>query len=489
MTKRFSAWNVLCLLAAGLLTLVSGCTTAPGTGRTIFTGGMSESQESQLGFREHPKILKEFGGAYNDPALQAYVTGVGNRLARTSELPDLKFTFTVLDSSIVNAFVLPGGYVYITRGLLAVARDEAEMAGVLAHEIGHVTAKHAAERHGQNLAASLATLGVGLLAGGNAAQAAGSIGQVALRSYSRDQEFESDMLGGRYLARAGYDTKAMAGFLSQLQAHGRLEAEIAGRPGRADEFSILQTHPRTGDRISAALQLSGATPVANPERGREAYLAHLDGMIYGDSPDQGFIRGRRFSHAKLRFTFTVPEGFRLINSADKVAAKGPEGAAILFDRDAQAGPGPMPRYLRDVWAKGVALRGLQAIQVNGLPAATAAASNDTRSGPRDFRLVAIRFDQDTVYRFIFMTPAKLTQGLATALQRTTYSFRRLSAGEAAALRPTRIALYRVQPGDTPAGIAQRMPPGKFRLQRFLVLNGLRENSPLRPGEAVKILRE
>ncbi|HIP79725.1 MAG TPA: peptidase, partial [Kiloniellaceae bacterium] len=156
------------VFALAVLPLVAACATAPGTGRTIFTGGLSEAGEADLGRKEHPKVMAQFGGAYEDPELNAYVSSVGNLLVQTSELPDLQFTFTILDTPVVNAFALPGGYVYLTRGLLALAENEAEMAGVLAHEIGHVTARHSAERYGQTMAANVAGVGLGVLLGGQA---------------------------------------------------------------------------------------------------------------------------------------------------------------------------------------------------------------------------------------------------------------------------------------------------------------------------------
>src|SRR3546814_2090788 len=290
-------------LAAALLLLPlrAACATAPGTGRTIFTGGLSEEGEADLGRQEHPKVLALYGGSYDDAELNRYVSSIGNFLVQTSERPDLKFTFTILDTPVVNAFALPGGYVYITRGLLALATSEAEVAGVLGHEIGHVTARHTAERYGQTMAANIAGIGLGVLLGGPAARAGGTPGALLVRSYSREQEFEADMLGGRYLARAGYDTGAMAGFLSQLQAHSQLEAALAGQPEKADSFSITQTHPRTADRIERALQQAGAVPVADPLVAQDVYYDEIDGMIFGDKPDEGYIRGRRFAHPKLKF--------------------------------------------------------------------------------------------------------------------------------------------------------------------------------------------
>ncbi len=481
------------LLAAGALVLtlaLQACATAPATGRNIFTGGMTPEDEVRTGRQEHPKILTEFGGEYDDPAVRAYVSSLGGLLARTSELPNLDWHFTVLDSPIINAFALPGGYVYVTRGLLALADTEAELAGVLAHEIGHVAARHPAERYGQQVLGSVAALGVGVLLGSSAGTAAASdaVG-LALLSYSRDQEYEADFLGVRYLARTGHDPQAMAGFLERLLAHDRFQAEQRGRPGEADAFDITKTHPRTADRVERAIQQAGVRDVADPIVARDVYLRKIDGMVYGDSPRQGFVRGRRFSHPELGFTFEVPEGFVLQNTAKRVMAQGPQGAVIAFDRADQPGYGTMTSYLANDWAQGIALRGLQAIDVNGMAAATAWTRLNGRSGTRDWRLIAIRFDRNSIYRFIFATPSSLTSALSTPLRRTTYSFRRLSRAEAVALKPYRLAIYRVRAGDTARRIAHRMPVEDDALEHFLVLNGLDARSGLRTGQTVKIITQ
>ena len=474
------------IAAVVLLPLVSACATAPGTGRTIFTGGLSEEGEADLGRQEHPKVLAGYGGAYDDPELNRYVSSVGDFLVQTSERSDLKFTFTILDTPIVNAFALPGGYVYITRGLLSLAENEAELAGVLGHEIGHVTARHTAERYGQTVAANVAGVGLGVLLGGEAAQAGGALGGLLLRSYSREQEFEADMLGGRYLARAGYDTAAMAGFLSQLQAHSRLEAELAGQPEKADSFNIMQTHPRTADRIERALEQAGATPVADPLVAQNVYFDKIDGMIYGDKPDEGYIRGRSFAHPKLKFAFEVPAGFRLYNQSQAVVARDGEGkAAIQFDRAPKPYGGSMTDYLTKVWGANVRLSGVEAITVNGIPAATASVSGNGK----DYRLVALRYDSNAIYRFIFLSASDRTAAMNVPFRETTYSFRKLSDAEAAALKPQRLRIYEVKAGDSPAKIAARMPFEEDNLKRFLVLNAFTERTALQPGRRVKIVTE
>ena len=475
-------------MAVLVLPLLAACQTAPATGRQIFTAGMGPEDEQRLGLQEHPKILREFGGDYQeDPELSAYVTSIGNLLAKTSELPNQKFTFTVLDTPIVNAFALPGGYIYITRGLLALADNEAEVAGVLAHEIGHVTARHSAERYGSTVAAGVAATVLGVLVGGPVAQAAGGAAGLALQSYSREQEFEADMLGVRYLSRAGYDPSGMSSFLSKLQAHSRLEAELRGKPGEADKFDIMQTHPRTADRIQKAAQAAGEKPVANPIVARDIYLDKIDGMLYGDNPEQGIIRNNSFSHPDLGFAFEVPESFRLFNSSKAVLALGPQDSRIVFDGASDSRRLGPARHIREVWAPKAQLSRVERLEINGMPAATATTRLNSRGGQLDARLVAIAYDEATLYRFLFATPPSVTQSLSVDLRRTTYSFRRLSGAEAAAIKPSRLRIHTVRRGETVSGLAARMPFSDLPEKRFRTLNGLAPGAGLKAGQKVKLV--
>lgn len=482
-----SAILVLPLLA------LAACTVNPATGQQSFTAFMSPEDEIRVGTREHPKIVKEFGGAYGDAALNDYVRRIGQSLARVSELPNLTFTFTVLNDPKINAFALPGGYVYITRGLLALADNEAEMAGVLAHEIGHITARHTAQRYSQAMAANIGLTILGVL--GQAAGAPVGTGdliafgaQAALQSYSREQELEADMLGVRYMTRAGYSPQGMVSFFDKLDAHTRLEAAIAGNPTAADQFSIMSTHPRTADRIEQAIQLARVSAVPNPRFERDTFLWRIDGMAFGDDPKQGIRRGREFVHPELGFRFVVPPGFSLFNSPKQVVARGPERSLVIFDMEAEAkarNAGPLTTYLANDWGGRLSLRSVERITINGLDAATGQARIQTRNGAMDVRLIAIRERAERLYRMIFVTPPSLTGPLATELQRTTYSFRRLTREEASAIRPLRIKIVTVQQGDTPQSLASRMPFETYRLEWFQVLNDLKRGQPLVPGVKVK----
>jgi predicted Zn-dependent protease len=489
--------HAFALALLGLLAPLGACTVNPATGQQSFTGFMSESEELRIGAQEHPKILREFGGAYEDAALADYVRRVGDSLARVSETPNLRYTFTVLNDDKVNAFALPGGYVYITRGLLALADNEAEMAGVLAHEIGHVVARHTAQRYSQAMAANIGLTVLGVL--GQAAGVPGAVGDLAqfgaaaaLQSYSREQEMESDMLGVRYMTRVGYSPGAMNSFFRKMEAHDQLQAALEGRPAGEDRYSIMSTHPRTSQRIEQAIALARAGAVADPRFERDAFLARIDGMTFGDDPRQGVRRGREFIHPGLRFRFVVPPGFALFNSPRQVVARGSQQSVIVFDMEAEAkarAVGSLANYLVRDWGARFALREVEPIAVNGLDGATGRSQVRTRNGVMDLRLVAIRAEPSRVYRMVFVTPPRLTESLRAELQRTTYSFRMLSPAEAAQVKPLRIALVAAKPGDTAETLSARMPFASHRLEWFEALNGLARGQPLVPGEKFKTVVE
>lgn len=495
-------WRNLGIAACvALATAVLGaCAQNTATGRMQFVT-MSAEDEIKIGREEHPKVLEEFGGAYDNPRLAAYVQRIGAELAAKSELSDLKFTFTVLNSDIYNAFALPGGYIYITRGLLALMGSEAELASVLGHEIGHVTARHTAERiartNAANIGATILSIGVAILTGsgeaGNlAGQASGAIAGTVLASYSREQEFEADKLGVRYMAMLGYDPDEAADMLAKLGEGTRLEMRIAGRsPDEADQFSILQTHPRTADRVRAALEAArqqGLEIAANPKQNVAEYLAALDGMAYGGDAKSGFVKGRRFVHPALRFRFEAPEGFRLMNGEDAVRALGPDGAQIVLDARRGRSSDPAEFLVRE-WAQGARLQGVERIQVNGLPAATGVTRLQGRNGTVDARLVAIRHPDGAFYRLLFLSPTQTTARFNEPFRRATFSFAVLNEREAQE-GPLRLRIVRAGSGDSDQTLARRMATGDgFELDRFRLMNGLRQGQNVAAGRSYKIVAE
>lgn len=488
--RRYLALALLLLS----LTPLTGCSVNPATGERSFTGFMSPEDEKRVGAEQHPQLVQHFGGEYDSAKLQTYVEKVGAALAAQTEVPGLNYSFTVLDDELINAFALPGGYVHITRGLLALAENEAEMASVLGHELGHITARHAAQRYSQSVAANI---GVGLLgvlgaAAGlpaGTADIAGFGAQAYLQSYSREQELEADELGIRYMTRAGYDPSAMASFFRKLDAYTKLQAALVGAPDSGDRLNIMASHPRTSDRVEQAKKLAAAQRLADGKLDRDRYLSAINGLLYGDSPQQGVRRGRTFAHPGLGIAFEVPPGFVMLNSAEQLTARGPEGSLIIFDsaggEKARSVPS-MTRYVASVGGNQLSFGDVQALNVNGMEAASGVTTVSTRGGPMDVRIVAIREAPERIYRFLFITPPALSGQLREDLQRTTYSFRRLSADEIAAIRPLRIAIVTVSPSDTQQSLARRMET-PLPLETFRALNGLAPGDRLQPGRKVKIV--
>lgn len=478
----------LILVALVCAPLLSGCSTNPATGEQSFTAFMSPEDELRVGREQDPKIKEQFGGAYSeDPDLSAYVTRIGKKLAATSEMPNLDFRFTVLNTPDVNAFALPGGYIYVTRGLIALAENEAELAGVIAHEIGHVTARHSAERYSRAVATNIGATILGILADSRAVADIASQGaNLYLKGYSRDQEFQADMLGVRYLSRAGYDTGAMASFLAKMGQASRIQAEMAGSSRDPDAVDLLATHPRTVDRVKQAWAAASVQRVASPIVDRNAFLDHVDGMMFGSDPKEGLIRGHEFLHKDLNFRFEVPPGFRLFNKPTQVLAADQSGTRFVFDR-AQQSDGLHPaEYLRARWARSHQVRDLETIDVNGMEAATAwlpvtAKNNESFV----LRLVAIRYDPKTVYRMQFLIPRQQTKSLSEGLRRTTYSFRPLTDEERASVRPLEIKVVTVDGGETEQTLASGVPHPGYEVRFFRVMNGLESEGLPPPGTRVK----
>ena len=473
------------LLASAGVAALAACAQNPVTGRSTFG---SIDDDVSVGRREHPNVLQAFGGEYAERGIPAYVNDIGGRLAANSEFPSIGYRWTVLNTPIVNALALPGGYIYVTRGLMALAANEAELAGVMGHELGHVTARHSAERQTQSIIAQLGLIALGVATGsGDLVNLAAVGAQAYLQSYSRDQEFEADTLGVRYMAESGWDPGAMATFLASLREYSQLEAQMAGRnPGSVDEFNMMASHPRTLDRVRAATAAAGVQDVEGVLN-REVYLQMIEGLRYGDDPAQGVVDGQWFRHPGLGFEFRVPEGFSVMNGESQVSAQNARGAAIVFDM-AQAGAADPAEYLVYQWAEGVALNELERISVNGLQGATGWTRLQTSGGGQaNVRAVVLKGEGNRVFRFLFLSPAG-DSSFNSAFRETTYSFRRLSAAEAAQIKGFRIYVLPVGPGDSVASLSRGMPFGSYNEQAFRVLNDLVGGGALARGELVKVVR-
>ena len=477
--------TVLRVWAVSSLFFVAACTVNPATGDKQFTALMSPQQEKAIGAEQHAKIIEQYGGVYQDPALQNYVNEIGQKLAKNTERPDVSYKFTLLDSPVINAFALPGGYIYVTRGLLAVANDEAELAAVLGHEIGHVTGRHQAERYSQGLLTALGATVVSAAVGDPNVTEALSLGNnLYMSSYSRDQESQADQLGVRYVSRAGYDPFAVSDFLKAMEGYLSTEARVEGKEDK--EFSYFSSHPDTAERATkASSEATRYSPSSN--RGAESYLSALRGMAYGDGEDQGFVSGRKFVHPKLGFAFSVPEGYEIINQPDQVVASGQNGELIVLDMASKtAGLDPVA-YISRQWLEGGKGAIPEPLTINGMEAATTSFPASLNGEEVTIRLVAINWGPKSVFRFQFAIPQGVSGGVVEDMKRTTYSFRRLSGEERNQVKARRIDLVTAKAGDRVEDLAARMSVDKAPLLRFRALNGLGPRDSLQVGRKYKII--
>jgi predicted Zn-dependent protease len=458
------------------------------------------AKDKALGAKEHPNLLQEYGGVYKDDRVAGYVAGIGGKMVANAEVPTETFTFSLLNSRIINAFALPGGYVYISRQLLGLMNDEAELASVLGHETGHVMDRHTDKR--MNRARNVGLGQILLVLGGavtgsdllsQIGQVVGQQGQLWVLGYSRDQEYAADRLGLNYMTRAGYDPYGAADMLSLLGADTALDAKILGRDAEKIP-TIAQTHPQSADRVVRATNLANATgiPAATRPRNRDQFLAMIDGMTMDDDAEQGFVRSRSFIHPKLLIGFQVPEGFALDNGSDAVQIIGSSNAG-----GGQFSGGPLAQnesfdsYIGKVWQglagqNAPALPGARQIQVNGMDAATVSTVVNQQNGTQlAVAITAIRFSPTNAYHFLFVSPA--TGQTNPAFEQIVRSFRKVSASEAAQLKERRISVVTVKAGDTAQGLARRMAYDDYQLDRFLTLNALPNADALQPGQKVKLV--
>jgi predicted Zn-dependent protease len=483
----------LALLAATAVIVLPTLSTAEAQQQQLTYLNQRDIQEAA---RQHPEVVAEFGGAEAGPRA-AYVEGIGRRVAAYSGTANAGqvYRFTTLNSAVENAFAVPGGYVYITRQLMGIMNDEAELAFVVGHETGHIAANHHQQRKSaQQSSAVWGVLGavLGAVVGNNAfggliSQGAQQFSKMRLLSFSRDQEYQADVLGIRYLTAAGYDPNAGATMLGQLTRVAALEARLQGNRSRSTP-EWASTHPLSENRMAQAGQLSRQTGRAGQGlRNRDPFLAQLEGVMVDDDPAQGVIDGRSFTHPDLGMQFIVPTGYLMQNGTREVTIQG-SGAQAQFSGGRYTGS--IDNYIYEVLqglTEGriqLAMGPIQRTTVNGIPASYVTARANTSSGTVDVGVFAYQWDRDTMYHFLTLTRGGYgLQPFASMLN----SLRRISPAEAAAIRPKVVDVVTVQRGDTIQGLASRMAYRDFQLDRFLALNGLNANSPLAPGQKVKLV--
>lgn len=480
--------KALFALSVSLAAIASVAGNAPASAQGK-TRSISQSTAATAA-KQHPQIVELFGGEENS-ARSAYIRQVGARVAAQSNIAGggNAFRITTLNSPVMNAFAVPGGYLYVTRQLVGLANDEAELASVLGHEAGHIAARHSSERKRAGIFSQLLAVGLGVVTGSTQlANLAGQVTQGVVLSYSRKQELEADDLGVRYIAAAGYDPTASASFLTSLGAATSLEARAVGRNDERSTPSWARSHPLSADRVTRATRTAQGTGRAGTGlRNRDAFLAQIDGIMVDDDPRQGVIDGRTYTHPDLRLRFAVPDGYGMQNGTKAVSIVGQRGQAQFaggrFGGDLGAYIG---QQFRSIAGQQVQLGYTEprATTINGLAAAYSTARVNTQSGQVDLTIVAYRWDSDTAYHFAMITPAGSGLG---PFESMVQSLGRISAAQAAAIRPRVIDVVTVGPRDSVATLAARMAYSDHQEERFRVLNGLASGASPRPGQKVKIV--
>ena len=475
--------------AVALITwLLSGCATNPVTGELDLVL-MSEEQEIVLGNQVHRDVLKRYD-VYGDAEIGELVDRIGGELAAHSHRSDLDYTFTVLDSPEVNAFATPGGYVYITRGILAYMNNEEQLAGVLGHEIGHVTARHSVRQHSARtigsaaaglLGAAVATATGDRDAGQMVDLGLGQFGRALVSGYGRAHELEADRLGALYLARVGYDPGMMLGVVGILKDQEAFELRRAREEGRPPRVyhGVFATHPRNDQRLQEVIRAADRYRIENPRvTNPDAFLGMLDGLDFGDSARQGILRGNEFYHEALDLFIRFPGGWQVTNSPARLLATGPGRDQAMVLQLVDRGDTSTPEgFLRRNFLN---LREGRRI---GPDSYTAIADSRTRSGFVTVRVAAtLHRDRVLILQGLGKSALPDRQVLETAR-----SIRRLESGERGIAAGRHIRLVRAKPGDTFARLARRSPLGEYAEAQLRLLNGMFPDGEPAPGQLLKTI--
>lgn len=468
----------LLLVAVAALTFAA-CATNPVTGKTELSL-IPESQEIELGRGEAKKTVDSIG-LYPNPALQKYVSDIGLGIASESERPKLPWQFQVLDDPAVNAFALPGGFIFITRGIMTYMNSEAELASVLGHEIGHVTAKHSVNQMSK---AQMASIGVGVtsillpqvIEYGIDDLAGAGLGLLFLK-FGRDDERQSDELGFRYMLDRGYDPREMAAMFTTLERQGKIASG-----GDVPEWA--STHPAPENRVQATLARVDKLPptAAGLSIGRDAFMRQLDGMTFGENPRQGYFAGQRFNHPDLGLTFEFPAGWKKQNNPDSVVAQSEKGdAMIVFSGGGKSAPREAGRAF--LAQQGITAGDVSENRINGLDAWRGYFKAATQKGELG-GLVTFVSHRGTTWRMLALTSGAKLEGLSRDFNATTASFAPLTDKAALAVQPARVSLVRADRDMTIEEFAQRYP-SSIELERLATINGLDKGGKILKGQVVK----
>ena len=479
--RRNSFVRALCVLLSAALAVVGACTTDYVTGKKTFSL-VGESQEIAMGKEADPEIVAEYG-LYEDPALAAYVSGIGQALAAKSQRPDLAYTFRVLDSQVVNAFALPGGYVYVTRGILAHFNSEDQLAGVMGHEIGHVVARHSAEQMSRQQLAGLG-LGLGSVFSETVREYAevASFGlQLMFLKFSRSQESESDMLGVEYSTKLGYDSNQMAAFFGTLKRMGEQGGESLP--------SFLSTHPDPGDRDVRVRQLTeewrAKTKTQPLNKNPYEYLKRIDGIVYGDDPRQGYVDGQMFYHPSLKFQFPVPKEWLVVNSPSTLFMASPDKKAVLQLRLAE-GASPAAAADSFVTRNQVAVQSRKSETIHGYPAVILTSAGESEGTKLGIQSCFIKKDAN-VYAFHGYAESAVFSGYTSAFSQVFRGFEEVRDAAVLGKKPSRLHLKQAPKSADLAAVLRGLGTPEKLLEDAAILNGRSLTDPVAKGDWIKVV--
>ncbi len=478
-----SAWPVVGLGLMAFLLWILSCATNPVTGKQELML-LSESDEIKLGKETDHQIVREYG-IYEDPKLVAYLDGICQRLGKMSHRPHLQYHFKILDVPVVNAFAVPGGYVYFTRGILAMLNSEAELAGVMGHEIGHITARHSAQQYSR---AQLAQIGLGLGSifidsGVLAGLAQLGVGMLFLR-FSRDNERQADDLGVEYSVKAGYDASQMANFFEVLEKMNP-GSDRSGLPG------WFSTHPNPVDRVQAVRAKAKEWHQRLGQRelkiNQDIYLRAIDGLVYGEDPRQGYLADQIFYHPGLRFQFPVPAHWKLNNTPSRVQmVSQKEDALILFSL--VQGATPQEAAKKFVSANKASVLRSEALQVNNLPAHRLHSEIHTQKGL--FQLVSYFIEKEK-HLFVFhgITTSDRFPQYRGVFDPTMRQFRQLTDPKRINVEPDRIRLHQVKRSVALEEEFRSLGIPNDRMKTVALLNGRELGQGVSPNTLLKIIEK
>jgi predicted Zn-dependent protease len=478
------------LLFAAAVTIVVACAVNPVTGKKQIML-MSEAQEVALGVSYNPQVLATFG-EYADADLQAYVQAKGVEVGKISHRPGLEYHVKVIDSPVVNAFAVPGGYVYLTRGIMAQLNNEAEMMGVLAHEIGHIAARHSVSQQSKQQIGTLLLIG-GMIASEKFAQYAQYAMegmQLLFLSFSRDDERQADQLGVAYSSKLGYDAHKMADFFKVLEKMNMAQSE-GGVP------TFLSTHPDPGDRYvdvnKQATQWQDSLKYPTWKVNADSYLNLIDGIVYGEDPRQGYTEGNTFYHPELKFKFSFPTSWKLENTPAQVNMAPADGKALiafLLSRQTTL------TAARDsaLAAVGLTLQRSEERTVNGMPALVTLSklvNQDQSTGTTSTNIFLSYFIQygSVIYTFHGISTEADFPNYSGVMESSMMSFAKLTDISKINVKPQRVYVKKVQQTGTLASVFSSFGVPQDKMNEYALLNDLELKDQVQAGKLIKIVGE